>query len=656
MSKPWEKFDKEKPKASASTSNAGPWQNFEEPEKYGKARSALQGGMQSLVMGYVPEIQAAIEPYTDPLVEWLSGVDLEERGYDEAIKDYRKEDADMQRQNPGSYITGQVGGAIAGGLGAGMAARGAGLVGQGVRNAGALRKIGTAGAAGAGTGFLYNPNASEQGSNTDFKPGARFGNAVIGGILGAGSQGLISGAQAVAKGVPAAVRSLKEVDVAPVLKETAPELIEAGNQVGVKPTAGMLHDSTVLRGLESSLEQSPSIPGHLVRKQTKAVREGLQKGLTGLTDDASSLSSYEAGESLKKGIMADVGEKLGPAEMVFDDLRNVTKDIELFPKGNRTDPRKIIARNILKIPEVDDVPTAAWSNEAKQWADAVQNAKTTRSITTIRSAVGQEMRDATGTRRHVLGQIYDKLTNFEENSIKRGAIQSARTKGEGNQIASEMIGQMRGAKKTYRGVAEGLKEFGDVAGLKGTRNPQTFIRSLDSMKSEQLLKKLSNTDDVRLFSTLKEKFPEQFDVVRKKKLSDLVQRSTGKGDMIDVGKFLRNTKSLSPEAKRVLFGSDDAVKKYDAIRKLFESMPEKMGPSGTPQGLQFQGLLNPAMQTQEYARYRLYQFMQTPEGQQRIRYMLNNLDKINPKAIKIEGLLNQAAPRIVGSSVERSRR
>lgn len=615
-----------------------------EGEVYGAGEAAAQGLQQGLTFGYAPEIQAKLSAPVLSVINMLTGENYEPESEEDYLKMYRQRDADISRQNPISYNVGQAVGSIGVPLPGAAAAK----------KAGALGKMGIATLTGAGTGLAYNPHAGETGTSTDFRFGDRLGNAIIGGLLGGSAQGLVGLAQGGMKAVPGAVRVLQEADRAPTLNPNAPKILEAAKELGVEASPGMLYDSTILRGLESSLEQSPSIPGHLVRRQSKKIGEGLQKAAGSLVDDASSLSKFEAGQKLKGGIMADIGERLGPAEMAFDDLRSQTKNIELFPKGAKTDPRKIISRNILKIPEVEAVPNSAWGQEAKQWADAIAGAKTTEQITIIRNAVGQELADASGTKRKVLGQIYDKLTNFEENSIKRGAISSARTKGEGSEIAKEMIGQLRDAKKTYKDVAQDYKGLADVAGIRGTKNPQTFVRSLDKMKSEELLKRLSNTDDVRLLTTLKDKFPEQFNVVRQKKLAEIVDKSMNK-DKVDIGRFLRATKSLSPEAKSLLFGSPEAVSKYEAIRQVFEAFPEKMGPSGTPQGLQFQSLLNPAMQAQEMARYKLYQFMQTPEGQARIRYILNNLDRINPAAIRGAGLLQSVDPTKTARAIEGAR-
>lgn len=609
---------------------------------YSEGESALQGAGQAISMGYLPELQAAASKPLEKLYELVTGTQVEDDSdFSDRLADFRARDLEVSNQKPGSYLAGNVAGSVAIPL----------PFLSGIKGAGPLKSIARAGAAGAVTGAAYNPNADKQGSDTSLNMGERLGNAAIGGMLGGGAQGLLSAGQGLMKAVPKAVEVLQDANATPKMRENAAEVIKAAKALQIKPTPGMIQDSTILRGLESSLEQSPSVAGHLVRRQTNAAREGLSKGAGSLLDDASSLSSFETGERLKRDLTKKFGDRLKPAELAFDDLRSYTKDIELQPK-----PGKTIARNILNIPEVKALPKSTAASAAREYADAIQNAKTTQDVTLIRQAVGARLQTADATDRMVLGKIYDKLTKFEENSIKRGAIESARTKPEGTKIAKEMIGQMRDAKKTYAGVAQDIKELGSVSSMAGTKNPQTFLRSLESMKSEQLVKKLSNMEDVRMLSTLKTKYPEQFEVIRQKKIGDILEKSTGKNG-IDIGKFLRATKSLSNEAKLLLFGSKDAVDKYNAIRTVFEAAPERMGPSGTPQGLQFQSLLSPVFQGQEMARLKLYQYMQTPEGQNRIRQIIKSFEKATPLAEKGAGLLQAVTESgRLAPAVERSRR
>lgn len=618
--------------------------------KYGEASTALQGFGQAGSFGYLPELQAAATKPLQSLYETFTGEDLgEDVPYSDRLKSFRGRDVQMQEERPGTYLAGQVGGAIAS----------APLVGgKALQGASALQKIGQAAKIGAISGAAYNPHAGETGSDLSPMLAERGGNAVAGGIIGGGVQGLLSAGSGLLGLLPKATAILDDATSTPQMKKNAAEIVQAAKTLKTEATPGMLVDGQFVGGLESSLEQSPSLAAQGVQKAVGNVRKATTGAADDLLKESSSLSPFEAGQKVKGEMLGKIGEDLAPHQMAFDDLRSATKDIELFPKGSvGRDSRKIIARNILNIPEVSALPSSPWASEAKQFADAVANAKTTQDITIIRQTVGKEFGDATSTRRYVLGQIYDKLGKLEENSIKRGAIASASTKGEGNKVASEMLGQMRGAKKGYAKIAGDLREFGDVAGIRGSKDPTQFVKAIDKMKSEDLIKKLSNTNDVRMLTSLKTQFPEQFEVVRQRKLAEIAQKSAGKRG-VDIAKFMNATKSLDKEAKVLLFGSPENVERYEAIKVLWKASPEKMGPSGTPQGEMFKSLLNPIFQVQELGRRGLYEALKTPQGQAKLSGALGKLKKVSPMATKAQGLISpiERNPGRMSSVIERSRR
>lgn len=121
MNKP--KFDPSKPFEAADKPPFNPNQPFDvdnsvdEVEKEGglldSAKAGLQGFGQAASFGYLPNIQAAAQKITDPVFGLLTGKEVEPEGYVEARDAYGKRDQSLQKENPGSYLMGQVAGSIA---------------------------------------------------------------------------------------------------------------------------------------------------------------------------------------------------------------------------------------------------------------------------------------------------------------------------------------------------------------------------------------------------------------------------------------------------------------------------------------------------------------------------------------------------------------
>lgn len=181
MAGPWEKYQKSEP-----TGN-GPWSKYSEKaaapvEKQGAAQAALESFGNAATLGYLPQVQAAVESI---LPNPSKGVDaeLEAKGFkiskpdgyvqarDENIKRHTQQKADF----PLATTAGTVAGAVGGGLMVPM---------------GALAKGATLGAkalqgakAGFAMGGLMNPGDIE--GDVTLMPVERLKNAAAGGALGA---------------------------------------------------------------------------------------------------------------------------------------------------------------------------------------------------------------------------------------------------------------------------------------------------------------------------------------------------------------------------------------------------------------------------------------------------------------------------------------
>lgn len=220
--KPWEKYQESQPPAFAA-----PEPKIETPSPaagdHGAGMAALQGFGQGPLLGYLPNIQAGAGVAAQKVGEMLGGPQAET--YADLKKAFMARDAALKDQHPVATLGGNVAGMLAtaplGGMatkGAGAALRGAGVLAEAApaaaqisgaameaapiaEKASLIARLGKAAASGAGMGAAYNPEESADQNDPNGELKARLNNAILGGLTGGGTEGVISGVgSALAKG------------------------------------------------------------------------------------------------------------------------------------------------------------------------------------------------------------------------------------------------------------------------------------------------------------------------------------------------------------------------------------------------------------------------------------------------------------------------
>lgn len=186
MAGPWEKYGasapvQEDPVAQQIVDGPKPWEKFSpESKKIDRGEAALQGFGQAGTFGHLPNIQAAVEPVTDKIFGFLTGKKVDDdRSYVERRDTNIKRDKELSKS--GAYTAGQIAGSLA------TPIPGSGLI----KGAGVGAKLGKAALGGAIAGTAYNPGEVE-GEVNPLQTGDRLKGGAIGGLIGAGTQGLLS--------------------------------------------------------------------------------------------------------------------------------------------------------------------------------------------------------------------------------------------------------------------------------------------------------------------------------------------------------------------------------------------------------------------------------------------------------------------------------
>lgn len=264
---------------------------YSQPKSQGNApESFIQNVGQAVSFGYLPQIQAATEPYIQKAFDYFGGdvdKELKEKGFqineaheksyvqrrDEAIKKLEQ----ISKESPKSALAGQVAGSIVGGVGLGGLFKTAGTVGG---------RIAQATKSGALIGAIRNPGDTE-GEVDKFQLKDRAINVVKDAATGAVLQGGLEGVGKVGK----------------ILRD-APDSIKKWSQIkSLKASGAMLKDFRKQFGNKKAFELGQSM---------------IDNGVISVGDDIAQIA--EKSEGLKN----IAGQKIG---QIYEQADNIVNDI-----------------------------------------------------------------------------------------------------------------------------------------------------------------------------------------------------------------------------------------------------------------------------------------------------------------------------------------
>ncbi len=419
-------------------------------------------------------------------------------------------------------VLGGMGGTVAGGTVGTLIAPGPGTAYGAMAGEYAGAGLGSATGEGlkyAGEKYLLGKDMSKQDL------GARLATAGAAGIIGQATGNIIkaAGSSFVNSGIK---------DVSQTLSRPGADQIRASAlRLGVQPTQGMLTDDYTVRNTENSLSQSPSLPGSAIRSEQKPVREAISGAVKGATDDASHLTDYEQGKSLKQGVGDYFEGRLKPIQESYGEIEGHTKNIALDDKG-----LKRIAKNIRGLDEARFTGSEG-NTIANQFAGWLEDAKNVNDIKILKTKAGHILRDpnASFEAKSVASAITQKLEQAQTNSITRQAVQIARgapidktsagkflnkaQKGvadeeataEGQALGRRLVGSIKDTNKQYRGLLQDAKQFGEGSGLtKANKGMSATLNDIQSASPEEMSKALFDQNNVDYMNFVKEKCTEAF--------------------------------------------------------------------------------------------------------------------------------------------------
>lgn len=388
-------------------------------------------------------------------------------------------------------------------------------------------------------------------------------------------------------------------------------IMAAAERLGITPTGGMVSDSMGARGLESSLSQSPSLAGMAVRSEVDPVKKGLQNAAEDVLGSGSDESAYEAGGNATKNLIGSLGEKYNNVQQAYEPFNS-----ELPKMVPSLESKALLADQVAGAGKGNLSLSSDVEGFGNKVANKVIDSNSLGDIEELRKQVSQSLNTAyrNGDYNAIDGisKIEDHLNNFRDSQFEKLASESGPTTGgEGTKMGQTMVGQYKEAQGTYKDLMGQIKDVAPSLGIRA-QNPKGFIDALNNIPEEKLATTLANPKYVKSAQVIQENFPDTFEQIKNYQIGQIADKSVVNGE-IDPAKLVRETKKLSPEFKKMIFG--DKASKLSDMETIINSFPSKMGPSGTPQGELFNQSWNPGLQATEGMRYGQYKTLTNPTVQ-----------------------------------------
>lgn len=584
-------------RAPASAAKVKPEFNPEQPfetgeEHYGTTGQQVLAGIEGAAKGVIGPLVSAAEIGTG----LTTGEDIRGRAEANPITHGASEAATFA----GSLLVPVLGEASLAGHAANIGEHAAALAGVGAEGAGALSKIASAGVKGGAE--LATLQASDEASKLiESDPNQSIGSAainvglagILGGVGGAAlgsvsplwhatvgdsTAKMIDGvkAEGAATGIDQKIlgESLQS------LKPNAPKVLAA---------AKTLDDAPVLESQISASGLINDLDSHLLFASTSPIAEQrralLQKGLAkvqGAVGDAlgasSDLSRVDVGNAIKESLTNKIEAEAKPISELYDTIKQSTQEIPVSDNAKRS-----IVSNLKKIEGYDIVgsPVKSLVDNA---VENVQNLSSVDAIKRYKTFLNGELGHAASeNERYAVGQIAEKLSNLEENSIVRAAESMAEQTQDPavKQSVLELLSQRQEANAAYKALKEKMGDLGKVLGKKRVPGPQGFIDFVNELTPEALTKKLFSKENSEALQKFTKNFPEESQMLFQHQKNAIREAAMVDG-RLDTNKVIRELNKLSPEVKELMFPKE-ALEKLDAAHTYMESLPDKVrtfGPSG----------------------------------------------------------------------------
>lgn len=264
----------------------------------------------------------------------------------------------------------------------------------------------------------------------------------------------------------------------------------------------------------------------------------------------SGLSNEKRGQEIAKSVTGELQERLKPTIEAFDDIsknfkKEALSDIEKSGIVTRLD-------DLIREGQLDEAPSSPQYKLIKQIQAEVPNY---RNLESLRNAQSRLNDYQFGTTEYQTAKNVKKvLRNLEGDLIEeRYAFNHP-------EMATEARELVREARAQYAKSMDLIEALNDRLHVGRYGGPESFYAALRDMKPEDVLRRLSSSNDAGLLDILKSELPKTSELVRQSHLDSLAMKAADDGILNPV-KLAQAVEGLTPELREFALkkGAQEAI-------------------------------------------------------------------------------------------------
>lgn len=290
------------------------------------------------------------------------------------------------------------------------------------------------------------------------------------------------------------------------------------------------------------------------------------------------LDKHSIGESIKTNIKQNLEARYEPIAKDYEAISNKFKGVDL--------PMDIKGSMVDKIATLVGEGVSQESGEAKLVQRVLKEVPNLKNLEQLRNYTSALGRETSGIAKQELweigGKLRSALNDAEELTLNKVVAEQA----------PELLQKHMDTNAAYKALKNTVGELNDRLKVGPHAGVKTFLRAMDDLDNEAVLSRLNPMNKASIIQELQTKFPEVAGMVRDYHLSNILKNSSKfvkPGESINTNTLMKEINKLSPQMRAFVVPAE-AEGKLTSLKTLLDSLPEKVGKSGTPQGLD--GLLN----------------------------------------------------------------
>jgi hypothetical protein len=353
------------------------------------------------------------------------------------------------------------------------------------------------------------------------------------------------------------------------LKPHDKEIVEAGNDLGVKTFEMQRSADHATVTMQEVLSQQPTAAGRALKSEIDDAFAIVNQKVDEVLDiGGEKLTVFQAGERAGQAIREKADELYAGVRSAYDKVAP-SIDVPL----NEKQGIKFYYELQKEAQKLGDVQSP-FRKEVEAYAERILGSNTVGDIDKLITEIGNAATKA----RSPLNPDFEMaktLTNLKD------MVREYQDKVLTKVVGPEIVAEKRAARAAYKSFIETIGELAGGGRLGKIKSYGQLIEKLDSMAPEKLAEKLFDKKNFKSLKFMQENFSDVLDTLVKMKKSEIINKATEDG-MISAKRVLGELDSskISPEVQSLMF-TPEQLKQLKAAKTWVEAMPDKVNPSGT---------------------------------------------------------------------------